>query len=132
MRAITGFAGLLVVLGASFFVYHSYFSQASGAVGTAPPQEQIDVVDIRSNLLTIGQAERLYLVAHGSYGTLEDLRKDGPPSIGTDVRGYVFAAVPEADRTFTVTATPTDPNRAGWPTLMITDAMQVHEIRSTR
>jgi hypothetical protein len=125
MRGMFGFAGLLIVLGAGYFVYHSYLNTAGPAGATAHPQETIDVIDIKSNLLTIGQAERQYLAAHGSYGTLEQLQQEGPPSIPTENRGYVFSATTNGAQSFTVTATPTDPNKAGWPTLMITDAMQV-------
>jgi hypothetical protein len=125
MRGIAGIAGLLIVLGAGYFVYHSYLTQTGPGGATDHPQEQIDVIDIKSNLLTIGQAERLYLVAHGSYGTIEQLQQEGPPSIGTETRGYVFNAAPDGARSFTITATPTDPNKAGWPTLVITEAMQV-------
>jgi hypothetical protein len=125
MRGIAGVAGLLIVLGAGYFVYHSYLARSGPAGPTDHPQEQIDVIDIRTNLLTIGQAERTYLNAHGAYGTIEQLQQDGPPSIGTDNRGYVFSAAPNGATSFTVTATPTDPNKAGWPTLIITEAMQV-------
>jgi hypothetical protein len=92
-----------------------------------PPQQQIDVVDIKANLLSIGQAERVYLTAHGSYGTIEQLQQDGPASLGVENRGYVFSATTNGAQSFIVTATPTDPNKAGWPTLVITEAMQVSE-----
>jgi hypothetical protein len=125
MRGFVGIAGLLVALGAGYFVYHSYLTREGSAVAMDHPQEQIDVIDIKSNLLTIGQAERTYLNAHGAYGTIEQLQQDGPPSIGTDNRGYVFSAVPNGAASFAVTATPADPGKAGWPTLVITEAMQV-------
>jgi len=125
MRGIVGIAGLLVALGAAYFVYHSYLTGSGPAGAPEHPQEQIDVIDIKTNLLTIGQAERTYLNAHGSYGTIEQLQQDGPPSIGADNRGYVFSAAPNGATSFTVTATPTDPTKAGWPTLVITEAMQV-------
>jgi hypothetical protein len=125
MRGFVGIAGLLIALGASYFVYHSYLTHSGPDGAMEHPQEQIDVIDIKANLLTIGQAERTYLNAHGSYGTIEQLQQDGPPSIGVDNRGYTFSATPNAATSFTVTATPTDPNKAGWPTLVITEAMQV-------
>jgi hypothetical protein len=89
------------------------------------PQEQIDAIAIRGNLLSIGQAERQYLNAHGAYGTIEQLQQDGPPTIGTENRGYAFTATTDGATSFTITATPTDPNKPGWPTFVITDAMQV-------
>jgi hypothetical protein len=125
MRGIVGIAGLLIALGAAYFVYHSYVTRPGTSGAVEHPQEQIDVIDIKTNLLTIGQAERTYLSAHGSYGTIEQLQQDGPPSIGADNRGYVFNAVPNGATSFTVTAAPTDPKKAGWPTLVITEAMQV-------
>ena len=127
MRGITGIAGLLIALGAGYFVYHSYLTRTAPAGATEPPQEQIDVIAIKASLLTIGQAERTFLNAHGSYGTIEQLRQDGPPSIGAENRGYAFSAAPDGATSFIVTATPTDPAKAGRPTLVITEAMQVTE-----
>jgi hypothetical protein len=125
MRGMAGIAGLLIVLGVSYFVYHAYLTKSGPSGAMVHPQQQIDVIDIKSNLLTIGQAERQYLMAHGSYGTLDQLQQDGPPPIVTENRGYVFDAAPNGAQSFIVTATPTDPGRVGWPTLVITDAMQV-------
>jgi hypothetical protein len=125
MRGMVGIAGLLVTLGAGYFVYHAYLTRSAPAGAAAPPQQQIDVIDIKSNLLSIGQAERVYVTAHGTYGTMEQLQQDGPPSLGASNRGYVFTATVDGARAFTVTATPAGPDKAGWPTLVITDAMQV-------
>jgi hypothetical protein len=41
-----------------------------------PPQEQIDTVGVRSELLGIAQAEGQYLVAHSTYGTVDEPRQD--------------------------------------------------------
>ena len=89
MKSMATLVGLLLALGGGFFAYHTYFTRAG--FDRTPPQEQIDVVGIRAQLLSIGQAERQYVVAHGSYGTLEQLQQDGPPSIGAQQRGYVFS-----------------------------------------
>ena len=123
MRGLGSIVGLLCVLGGGYFVYHSYFTSNGSAV--LPPQQQIDVVDIKSNLLVIGQAERQYVVAHGAYGTLDQLRQDGGASLGTDLRGYVFNIEPNGAQSFRATATPTDSTKAGWPTLVIDETMQV-------
>jgi hypothetical protein len=122
MRSIATLAGVLIASGAGFYAYNA--SLTSAGVTQAPPQQQIDVVDIRSNLLQIAQAERIYLAAHGSYATLEQLQQE-TPSIGTDNRGYQFAIAIDGVRGFTVTATPTDPSKPGWPTLTIDETLQV-------
>ena len=92
---------------------------------SAPPQQQIDVVGIKSELLAIGQAERQYFVTHSAYGTLDDLEQDKLLTGGANRRGYVFAAQVDGSQSFTVTATPQDPDKQNWPTLSIDQTMQV-------
>jgi hypothetical protein len=123
MRSALTIAGLLVALGVGYFVYSK--SLTSSGVAEAPPQQTIDVVGIKTHLLNIGQAERTYLAAHGTYGTIEQLQADGPASLGTEQRGYIFTALPNGAQSFNVTATPTDPGKAGWPTLVIDETMVV-------
>jgi hypothetical protein len=115
--------GLLLALGIGYFIYTK--SLTSAGVADAPPQQTIDTIDIKTNLMNIGQAERTYLVSHGTYGTLEQLQQDGPPALPAENRGYVFSVTPNGAQSFTAVATPTDPNRPGWPTLTIDERMVV-------
>ena len=98
---------------------------ACGGSPAPPPQQQIDVVGIRSELLTIGQAERQYLISHSAYGTLDDLQREQLLTGGADRRGYVFAVDVDGSQGFTVTATPHDPDKQNWPTLAMDQTMQV-------
>ena len=92
-----------------------------------PPQQQIDVVGIRSELLAIGQAEGHYLVAHSTYATIEQLRQDGLLTGGADRRGYIFNVVVDGSQGFIATATPSDADTQGWPTLAVDQTMQITE-----
>jgi hypothetical protein len=123
MKAL-GFIGMLIALGTAYFLYDAQLSRSMPA-GTASPRETIDLTSIRSALMEIGQAQRLYVNAHGAYGTLDQLRADGPPSLGADRRGYVFSVEPSGAQRFTATATPAEPGKAGWPTLVITEKMEI-------
>ena len=123
MRSGAMILGLLVVLGVGYVVYQKSMTQ--GPVGQAPPQQQIDVVGIRSELLAIGQAGRQYLVTHSAYGTLDQLQDDRLLTSGANERGYVFSMAVDGSRGFTATATPSDPGKAGWPTLAINETMQI-------
>jgi hypothetical protein len=126
MRAL-GLIGVLLALGAGYFVYNAQLTQ-SGAM-TAPPQQQIDVTGIRAALLEIGQAQRMYVNAHGAYGTLEQLRADGAPELGTDRRGYSFDVEPNGAQSFKATARAVDSSKSDWPTLTIDATMQVTSSR---
>jgi hypothetical protein len=92
-----------------------------------PPQETIDVTGVRSALLSIAQAERLYLASHGSYGTLDQLQQDGALTLfsGTMRRGYRFTAEIDDGVHFKVTAAPSDPAKAGWPAFSIDETLEI-------
>ena len=123
MRAL-GLVGVIAVLAVGYFVVQQ---SVSSGPDQASPQEQIDVVSIRQQLLTIGQAQRQYLATHGEYATIEQLAQDDLLPGGAEVRGYVFSAVPAGTRGFTITATPIDVEKADWPLLEIDERMQVVE-----
>jgi hypothetical protein len=124
MRAAGLVLSVLLALGAGYFVVPKSVS-SSPVQGS--PQEQIDVVAIRQRLLTLGQAERQYLATHGTYATLEQLRQEDLLVDGAAQRGYAVRVVATGSTGFTITATPTDANKTGWPTLEITESMQVTE-----
>jgi hypothetical protein len=125
MRSAATISGLLLALGVGYFLYTKSVTSSGG--GAASPQEQVDVMGVRTSLLNIGQAQRAYLMAHGTYGTLEQLQQEGPPGIAAENRGYAFSVDANGARSFTATATPTDANRRGWPTLVIDETMTVSQ-----
>ena len=115
---------LVIVAAVIWFVVKSQFS--SGPAGTRPPAETVNVVGVKSDLLAIAQAERIYLASHGSYGSIAELQQDGSLAFaGVNRRGYNYNAEVDDGQHFKVTAAPVDPAKAGWPTLSIDETMQV-------
>jgi len=124
MKAAAGVLGLVIVLAITWFVIKSQY--AGGPAEGKPPLQTIDVVGVKSDLLAIAQAERMYLASHGSYASVDDLQNDGSLSFsGTGRRGYKYTSDVDDGQHFKITATPDDPAKAGWPTLSIDDTMQV-------
>lgn len=124
MKAGGSILGLVIVGAVIWFVMKAQFSH--GPAGGQPPKEVIDVVGVKSDLLSIAQAERMYLASHGSYVSIDALEQDGSLSFsGTNRRGYSYNAETDDGQHFKITATPSDPAKAGWPTLSIDDTMQV-------
>ena len=121
---IFGLISVLVVLCAGFFIYQRSLADLPEG---GSPTEQIDTVAIRQRLLAIGQTERQYQATHSTYATLEQLVQDNLLPGGTEQRGYTYSAVVNGSTGFTITAAPTDPQKADWPTLSITESMQVTE-----
>jgi hypothetical protein len=123
MKKAGGLLGVVIALGVGYFIFKSQMT--TGPTGGAPPQEVIDTVGVRNDLLAIAQAERLYMASHGSYATIEQLQQDGAIGFsGTNRRGYNYSAEISGER-FRIVATPADPTKATWPTLSIDETMQV-------
>ena len=124
MKAAGTLLGLIIVVAIIWFVVKTQFTQ--GPTAGQPPKEVIDVVGVKNDLLAIGQAERMYLASHGSYASVDALQQDGSLTFsGENRRGYNYAAEVDDGQHFKITATPSDPAKANWPTLSIDETMQV-------
>lgn len=119
---IFGLLSVVIVLGLGLYMYQ----QSVAELPRGSPQQQIDTVAIRQRLLTIAQTERQYQASNGRYATLEQLANDSLLPGGTEQRGYTYSAE-IGGAGFTITATPTAEDKAGWPTLSINETMQVVE-----
>jgi hypothetical protein len=105
MRSLAGLVSLLVIALIAGMFYKFYFSQAQSAAGGTAPTQTIDIVGVKSDLIAIGQAERMYQAEHNSYGSLDDLVSSGAMSMKKSGRdGYTYSASASPDR-FLVTAT---------------------------
>jgi hypothetical protein len=124
MRAAASVLGLVIVMAIVWFIVKSQFSQ--GPAGAQPPAETINVVGVKSDLLSIAQAEKMYMASHGSYVSIDELQQDGSLTFnGANRRGYSYTAEVDDGQHFKITATPSDPAKASWPTLTIDETGQV-------
>ena len=103
MRAVLGVAAVLVAAAITLFIYRSSLTQ-SQAAGAATPEQTIDVVGVKNDLLAIAQAERAYQVEHGSVGSLDELVSSGAMSMTKPGRGGYTYGVEPAGEGFRVTA----------------------------
>jgi hypothetical protein len=124
MRAAASVLALVIVLAIIWLVIRSQFSQAP--TSGAPPKQVIVVVGVKTDLMAMGQAERLYLASHGSYASLDQLQQEGAISFsGANRRGYNYTVEVNDGQHFKITAAPSGPANEGWPTLSIDENMQV-------
>jgi hypothetical protein len=115
---------LVMVLGIGYYFYTAQV--APGPANQGSPRELIDVVGVKNDLLSIAQAERLFLAANGSYGSFEQLQQDGSITFSAmNRRSYNLVVEPNGAEGFKVTATPADLSKRGWPVLSIDETMQL-------
>lgn len=124
MRAFSGLVGMLAVLAIGYYIYSGQIDQ--GKTNSRPLVQQIDLTVVKTDLLSLGQAERYYLATNGRYATLEQLKQfDSIGSIPQNRHGYVYIAEVDGAAHFRITAKPVDSSRKDLPTLFITETMQV-------
>ena len=134
MKGIFGLISILVTAAIGMGIYTYTLKQAAPADGTVITQN-ISLVGVKSDLLSIAQAERMYYTTKGSYTDLQTLSSDGAMNISRTSRdGYTYSAEASGN-SFTVTATYTAPpvsNPAGvkpphFPTFTIDQTMEVRQ-----
>ena len=98
MRTFGSLVGLLIVALLAGLVYKFYFSRGQQPSAIGNPSETINIVGVKNDLLSIGQAERVYQTEHNSYGSLDDLVSSGAMTPGRTGRdGYTYEAESSAD-----------------------------------
>jgi hypothetical protein len=124
MRAFGCLLVLLLAAVIGLFVYRTALREST--VGGVPPEQQIDTVGVRLDLQAIARAEKMYVITHGRYGTLDELVSERAlPFRGENRHGYRYTAQVEGESHFQITATPIDPAKTGWPTLSVDETGQV-------
>jgi hypothetical protein len=126
--------GLMVTAAISLGIYMYTLKQAAPAPGMVVTQT-ISIVGVKNDLVSIGQAERMYYAQNGSYADLPTLISTASMNITrTNRDGYTYSVEPSGS-TFTATATYTAPpvdNPAHvtpphFPTYTIDQTMEVHQ-----
>lgn len=123
------FAGLLAAAAVALGICYYYLNSLPSDHGTLARQSII-VTGVKNDLISIAQAERVYIVQNGSCGSMGDLTSSGALSGTQSAReGYSFS-VDCSGINFSITAShPPAPagNPAHYPTMTIDQAMQVRQ-----
>ena len=122
-----GLIGLVVVLLIVFGTYKLFFAQLQ-ATGSAQPARTIDIVGVKNDLLSIGQAERVYQAEHSSYATIDQLVSSGDLSMQKSGRdGYTYSAEASSN-SFRVIATCPATTTPGCSNYAVDETMEVRSI----
>jgi hypothetical protein len=123
MRAAASVLGLVIVMAVGFWVYRAELVSSAPA-GAATIVDQADLAGVKSDLISIGGAERLYLAGHDGYATLDQLQQEGSISFRSR-HGYSFTVEVDGAQHFNVIATPANGSKIGWPVFSIDNTMEI-------
>src|SRR5579864_2460148 len=124
MGRLFSFIGLLVVAGAGMYIYAHQAEGSSAATGTNNPKAAINITGVRSDLMTIAQAERGYFALEGKYASLDQLISSRSLTISRERPPYSYEVETSASG-FRVIATRSGNADPGTPSqLSVDDSMQ--------
>jgi hypothetical protein len=73
MSRVFGFLSLILAMGIGMYLYSKQAQSSSAAAGVNNPKAAINITGVRTDLMTIAQAERGYFALEGKYASLDEL-----------------------------------------------------------
>jgi hypothetical protein len=73
MGRVFGFLSVVIVLGIGMYIYSRQAQNSSSVAGANNPKAAINITGVKSDLIGIASAERLYSAREGKYASLDEL-----------------------------------------------------------
>ena len=90
MGRMFGFLTLLVGIGVGAYLYAHQAQSSSAAAGANNPKAAINITGVRTDLMTIAQAERGYFALEGKYASLDELISSRSVSVPRERAPYTY------------------------------------------
>lgn len=120
MGRIFGFLSLFAALAVGMYIYAHDAQTSSAAAGANNPKAAIDITGVRTDLMTIAQAERGYFALEGKYASLDELISSRSMSVARQRQPYTYD-VETSGSGFRVLATRSGDDASGLPSQLSVD-----------
>lgn len=129
MGRIFSLVATVIVLAAGLYIYARQAQSTSAAAGVSNPKAAVNITGVRSDLVTIAQAERGYFALEGKYASLDELISSRSLSVARQRPPYSYE-IDVAGNGFRVIATRSVDDGSGSPAqLAVDENMQFTESR---
>lgn len=120
MGRLFGFISLMLVMAAGMYIYSRQAQTSSAAAGANNPKAAVNITGVKSDLITIAQAERGYFALEGKYASLDDLISSHSISVARQRLPYSYD-VETSGSGFRVIATKHGEDDSGTPSQLSVD-----------
>ncbi len=120
MGRIFGFLTLLIAIGVGAYLYARDAQNSSAAVGASNPKAAVNITGVRTDLMTIAQAERGYFALEGKYASLDELISSKSLTMAHERPPYSYE-VETSSSGFRVVATRSGDDGSGTPAQLSMD-----------
>jgi hypothetical protein len=120
MGRVFSFLGIVIVMGVGMYIYSKQLESSSRPAGANNPRAAVNITGVKSDLVSIAQAERRYFAAEGKYVSLDDLISSNYISVARQRPPYSYQVEPSANG-FRVIATRAGDDASGTPAQLSVD-----------
>lgn len=120
MGRIFGFLSVVIAMGVVLYLYAHQAQSDSAAAGASNPKAAINITGVRTDLITIAQAERGYFALQGKYASLDELISSRSIAVARQRPPYSYD-VEISSSGFRVTATRSGDDASGTPAQLSVD-----------
>lgn len=120
MGRLFGFLSIILGMAAGIYFYSRQAQVSSAAAGANNPKAAINITGVRTDLLTIAQAERGYFALEGKYASLDELISTKSLSVARQRPPYSYD-VETSGSGFRVVATRSGEDDSGAPAQLTVD-----------
>jgi len=120
MSHLFGFLSVVIVMAAGLYIYSRQVQSTSAAMGTNNPKAAINITGVRTDLMTIAQAERGYFALEGKYASLDYLISSRSLSVARQRLPYSYD-IETSGSGFRVVASRTGEDTSGAPAQISVD-----------
>lgn len=120
MGRIFGFLVLIVTVGVGIYLYAKQAQSSSAAAGASNPKAAINITGVRTDLMTIAQAERGYFASEGKYASFDELISSRSLTVSRQRPPYTYE-VQTSGSGFRVIATRSGDDASGTPAELSVD-----------
>ena len=120
MSRMFGFISVIIVMAVGMYIYSQQMQSSSAAAGANSPKAAINITGVRSDLMTIAQAERGYFALEGKYASLDELISSRSMSVARQRAPYSYE-IETSGSGFHVIATRSGDDASGAPAQLSVD-----------
>src|SRR5437588_7115867 len=120
MGRILGLIGMVAALAVGMYIYAKQAQSSSEAAGVSNPKAAVNITGVRTDLMTIAQAERGYFALQGKYASLDELISSRSLSVAHQRPPYSYE-IETGSNGFRVIATRNGDDNSGTPAQLLVD-----------
>jgi hypothetical protein len=120
MSRLFGFLSIVIVLGIGMYIYSKQAQSSSAQAGANNPKAAVNIMGVKSDLISIATSERRYYATEGKYASLDELTSSSYITIKGQRPPYTYE-VETSGSGFRVVATRSGDDSSGVPAQLSVD-----------